>query len=131
MKKAQSTDQQVDVSTNVKCYKQAVDKLSASISACVGTDLLSEEADIVVDARELEKTMKAKLRERINNAEQMLLAAVATAERTRECAPLAACLETLLGDEVLRQSCADAVETTEKLLATLQEENRQVVCASE
>ena len=57
VKKARSTDQQVDVSSDVTGYKQAVEKLSASISACVGSDLLSEEKHIVVDARELERKM--------------------------------------------------------------------------
>ena len=63
----------------------------------------------------------------------MLLAAVATAETTREWEPLAAYLETLVADEVLRELCGDAVESAKKLLATLRAEkdNRQVVCASD
>ena len=133
MKKARSTDQQVDVSTNVKCYKQAVDKLSASIAACVGSDLLSEETDVVVDAHELEKTMQKKLRQTIQKAREALLGCISQAETTRELAPLAAKLDTLVADEVLRESCGDTVESAKKVLATLRaerEEKERVVAVS-
>ena len=131
MRKAQTADKGIDVSTDVKGYKQAVDSLSASILECVGENLLSEEADVVVVARELEGVMKTKLREMIKNVEQMLREAMTTAERTRERAPLAAYLDTLVADEVLRQSCADAVESAENLLATLRaEEKASHLCLS-
>ena len=125
MKKAQSTDQHVDVSSDVTGYKQAVDNLSASISACVGADLLSEEADVVVHARELEGTMQKKLRKSIKKAEHMLVRAVFKADTTREWAPLASYLDTLVADEVLCKSCGDAVESAKKLLATLRAEEKQ------
>ena len=67
--------------TDVKGYKQAVDSLSASISECVGPDLLSESADVVVVARELEEKMKAKLRETIDRTEQMLRRAQARMDK--------------------------------------------------
>ena len=70
MKKAQTADRDVDVSSDVTGYKQAVENLSASISACVGADLLSEEADVVVVARELERAMQKKLRETIEQRER-------------------------------------------------------------
>ena len=125
MKKAQIADKDVDASTDVTGYKQAVDKLSASISACVGADLLSEEADAVVDARELEATMQKKLRKSIKKAEHMLLRAIFTANTTREWAPLASYLDTMMADKVLRQSCDDAVESAEDLLATLRAEEKE------
>ena len=61
VKEAQIADKDIDMSADVKDYKQAVDSLSVCISACVGPDLLSESADVVVVARELEGGMKAKL----------------------------------------------------------------------
>ena len=133
MKKAQTADKDVDASADVTGYKQAVDNLSASISACVGSDLLSEETDIVVDARELEKTMQKKLRQTIEAAREALLGCISRAETTRELAPLAAKLETLLADEVLRESCGDAVTRAEEVLATLRaerEEKERVVAVS-
>ena len=131
MRKAQTADEDIDVPTDVKGLKQAVDSLSASISECAGEILLSEEADVVVAARELEGAMKTKLRATIKNVEQMLREAMSTAETTREWAPLAAYLETLVADEVLRQSCADAVESAENLLATLRaEEKASCLCLS-
>ena len=104
MKKAHVADKDVDASADVTGYKQAVDKLSASISACVSSDLLSEETDIVVPARELEKTMQKKLRETIENAREVLLGCVSRAETTRELALLAAKLDTFIADQVLRES---------------------------
>ena len=123
--KSQTANQHVDVSSDVTGYKQAVDKLSASISTCVGSDLLSEEADVVMHARELEKTMQKKLKKTIKKAEQMLFRAVFTAETTREWAPLASYLDTLVADEVLRQSCGEAVESAENLLTTLRAEEQE------
>ena len=125
MKKAQTADKDVDVSSDVTGYKQAVDDLSASISTRVGSNLLSEEADAVVDARESEETMQKKLRKTIKKAEQMLCGAMFTAETTREWAPLASYLDTLVADEVLRQSCGDAVESAEDLLTTLRAEEKE------
>ena len=125
MKKAQIADTDVDVSSDVTGYKQAVDKLIASISACVGPDLLSEEADVVVAARELERTMQKKLRETIEKAREALLGCISRAETTRELAPLAAKLDTFIADEVLRESCGDAVESAKKLLATLRAEREK------
>ena len=125
MKKAQTADKDVDVSADVTGYKQAVDNLSASISACVGSDLLSEEADSVVAARELEKTMQKKLRQTIEKAREALLGCISRAETTRELAPLAAKLDTFIADEALRESCGDSVERAEKLLATLRAEREK------
>ena len=125
MKKAQTADKDVDVSSDVAGYQQAVDNLSASISACVGADLLSEEADAVVAARELEGTMQKKLRKAMKKAEQMLYGAMFTAQTTREWAPLASYLDTLVADEVLRESCGGAVESAEDLLATLRAEEKE------
>ena len=125
MKKAATADKDIDASSDVTAYKQAVASLSASISACVGSDLLSEETDAVVHARELEGTMQKKLRKSIKKAEHMLLRAIIKAETTREWAPLASYLDTLVADEVLRQSCDDAVESAEDLLATLRAEEKE------
>ena len=133
MKKARAADRDIDASADVTGYKQAVDNLSTSISACVGSDLLSEEADVVVDARELEDTMQKKLRETIEKARQALLGCISRAETTREPAPLSANLDSLLADEVLRQSCGDAVTRAKKVLATLRaerEEKERVVAVS-
>ena len=131
MKKAQFAEQHVDVSTNVTGCKQAVDSLIASISACVGTDLLSEEADVVADARELEKTMKIKVAVRVAIAKETLLGAMSTAETTREWAPLATYLDRLAADEVLRESCGNAVESAKKVLAALPaEEKKRAVAVS-
>ena len=124
VEKAQTADKGVDISTDVQGYNQAVDSLSASISACMGPDLLSESADVAVVARELEEKMKAKLRETIEKAEQRLREAISAAETTREWAPLAAYRETLVADEVLRESCGDAVTRAENLLATLRAEEK-------
>ena len=129
MKKAQNADKGIDISSDVKGYKQAVDNLSASISACVGENLLSNVTDVAMAARELEGTMKAKLRKAIEKAEQMLRAAILTAKTTRKWAPLAAHVETLVSDEVLRQSCGDAVEGAENLLGTLQAEEQERMAA--
>ena len=125
MKNAQTADKEVDVSSDVTGYKQAVDNLRASILACVGADLLSEDADVVVDARELEKTMQKKLTETIEKARQALLGCISRAETTREPAALSAKLDSLVADEVLRESCGDAVESAEKLLATLRAEREE------
>ena len=133
MKKAQTADKDVDVSSDVTGYKQAVDDLSASISACVGADPLSEEADVVVHARKLEGTMQKKLRETIEQAREALLGSISRAQTTREPAPLAANLDTLVADEVLRELCGDAVTRAEKVLATLRaerEEKERVVAVS-
>ena len=129
MKKAQTADKDVDASADVTGYKQAVDKLSASISACMGADLLSEEADVVVVAGKLQGTMQKKLKKTIKKAEKMLLRAVFKAETTRKGAPLASYLDTLVADEVLRQSCGDAVEDAEDLLATLRAEEQERMAA--
>ena len=125
MKQAQIADKDVDASADVTGYKQAVDKLSASISACVGSDLLSEEADVVVDARELERKMKIKVAVRVAIAKETLLGAMSTAETTREWAPLATYLDRLVADEVLRESCGDAVESAKKVLAALRAERQE------
>ena len=125
MKKARNADKDIDVSSDVKGYKQAVNSLSASISACVGTDLLSEAEDVAVTARKLEGTMKVKLAARIANADEMLRQVISTAETTRAWAPLAAHLDTLVADEVLRESCSDAVESAKDLLATLRAEEKE------
>ena len=133
MKKAQIADKDVDASADVTGYKQAVDNLSASISACVGSDLLPEDADVVMHARELEGTMQKKLRETIEAAREVLLGCISRAETTRELAPLAAKLDTLVADEVLRGSCGDAVGSAKKLLAALRaerEEKERVVAVS-
>ena len=129
MKKAQIADKKVDASADVTGYKQAVDNLSASISACVGADLLSEDADVVVDARELEKTMQKKLTETIEKARQALLGCISRAETTREPAALSAKLDSLVADEVLRESCGDAIESAEDLVSTLQAEEKEQITA--
>ena len=75
---------------------------------------------------ELEAEFQAKIAKkvraaRIAIAKQMLDAITTTVEATRERAPpLAAYLETLVADEVLRESCGDAIESAKKLLAKLQ-----------
>ena len=125
MKKAQIADKDVDASADVTGYKQAVDNLSASISTCVGSDLLPEDADVVMHARELEGKMQKKLRKTIEKAREALLGCISEAETTRELAPLSANLNTLVADEVLRESCGDAVESAEKLLATLRAEREE------
>ncbi len=61
MKKAQRAAEEIDSSTDATRYKEAVDSLTASISACVGTNLLPEMADIALAARELEQRMRDKL----------------------------------------------------------------------
>ena len=119
MKAAQTAGKDIDISTDVKGYKQAVDSLSASISACVGTDLLPEAADVVVAARDLQGMMNAKLKEMIDKVKQKLLAAISKAEKTREWAPLAVHVDRLVADEVLRESCADAVESAKNVLAII------------
>ena len=134
MNKAQTADKDVEVSSDVADYKQAVDKLSASISASVGTDLLSEDADIVVDARELEGKMQKKLTQTIDKAREALLGSISLAQTRRESGRLAANLETLVGDEVLRESCGDVVESAQEVLATLRaerEEKERVMTVSE
>ena len=125
MKKAQTADKHVGVSTGLKAYKQAVESLSAAISASVGADLLSETADIAVAARKLEVKMKATLEARIAIAKQMLQKEISTAERTREWSPLAAYLKTLVADEVLRESCGDVIKSAEDLVSTLQAEEKE------
>ena len=77
--------------------------------------------------------MQTRLKKTIKKAERMLLRAMFTAETTRERAPLASYLDTLVADEVLRQSCGDAVTRAEKVLATLRaerEEKERVVAVS-
>ena len=101
-------------------FKAKIAKTEAYYKAKIA-DLLSESADAV---RELEGAMKAKLAARIANAKQMLGAMMTTAKETREWAPLAACLETLVVDE-LRESCGDAVESAKNLLATLRAEEKE------
>ena len=81
--------------------------------------------DVAVAARELEGTMKVKLREKIQKAEQKLRAGISTAETTREWARLAAHVDTLVADEVLRESCGDAVESAENLVRTLRAEEKE------
>ena len=76
-------------------------------------------------AREMERTMQMTVAVRVAIAKQLLLGAISTAEITREWAPLAAYLDTLVADEVLRQSCGDAVERAEDLLATLRAEEQE------
>ena len=134
MNKAQTADKDVDVSSDVAGYKQAVDKLSASISASVGSGLLSEEADVVVDARELEGKMQQKLTQTIDKAREALLGSISLAQTRREPGRLAANLETLVADEVLRDLCGDAVESAQEVLATLRaerEEKERVMTVSE
>ena len=129
MKTAESTDQHVDLSTDVKGYKQALDNLNACISACDGADLLSEAADVAVAARELEDKMQAKLRDTIKKSEKRLLGSITQAETTRKPAPLSANLETLTADEVLCQSCGDTVTRAKKLLVTLRAEEKERIAA--
>ena len=84
-------------------------------------------------AREMERTMQMTVAVRVAIAKQLLLGAISTAEITREWAPLAAYLDTLVADEVLRQSCGDAVTRAEKVLGTLRaerEEKERVVAVS-
>ena len=121
MKEAQTADKDIDLLTGVQAYKEAVDALSASVTACVDSGLLPE-TGLVVSARELEGTMKVKLKKTIDKAELMLQTAISTAESTRERTPLTAHLKTLVTDPVLKQSCGDAVAIAQKLLATLQAE---------
>ena len=122
LKKAQRADKDIDISTNAKSYKQAMESLTVAISACVGPDLLPQTADVASAARDLEASMRAKL------TGTMLRRAIATAEETRESAPLAEWLDKVTSDELLRESCADAVKSAQTVLATLraEEKNRQV-----
>ena len=129
MKTAESTDQHVDLSTDVKGDKQALDNLNACISACDSTDLLSEAADVAVAARELEGKMQAKLRDTIKKAKEMLFELISRAETTREPAPLSANLETLTTDEVLCRACSDTVIRAKKLLVTLRAEEKERIAA--
>ena len=69
--------------------------------------------------------MKTKLIARIANAEQMLRGVISAAETTGALTPLAAYLDTLVADEVLRQSCADAVTRAESLLGSLRAEEKE------
>ena len=126
-KKAQTADEAIDVSIDVTGYQQAVDNLSACISAYESVDnaLFSESAGVAVVARELERKMKTRLRQTIKKVEQMLCGAMFTAETTCEWVPLASYLEKLFADKVLRQSCADAIESAKDVLATLQAEAKQ------
>ena len=120
---AQRADDEIDVETAPKAYKDALDSLSASIVACVGEGLLPKTFFVAVTALKLEAAMQLKLRTVIENAKQVLRKAVATAVVTRESPPLAACLDKLVNtDELLRQSCDDEVQIAEKLLKELREE---------
>ena len=56
----------------------------------------------MVLAREMERTMQMKVAIRIAIEKEMLLGAISTAKITREWAPLADYLKTLVADEVLR-----------------------------
>merc|ERR1739848_319499 len=69
--------------------------------------------------------MKMKVAVRVAIAKEMLLGAISTAEITREWVSLAACRDRLVADEVLRQSCVDAVESAEDLLTTLRAEENE------
>ena len=94
-----------------QAYKEAIDNLAASISACVGADLLPRTAKEAVAAFKQEATMKTKLDEAIESVKQSLREAIATAKSTRESAPLADHLaKQIHTDDVLRDSCDDLLK---------------------
>ena len=115
------TAKSADASTP-QAYKEALDRLSASISACVGEGLLPSSAEEAAAARKQEARMEAKLEAAIESAKQSLREAIATAKSTRESAPLADHLAKLRihTDDVLRDSCADLSKEAEALLKELE-----------
>ena len=130
LEKAQRADEEIDVATAPKAYKEAIESFSASISACVGEGLLPETAYVAVTARKLEATMRMKLKTAIDNAKQILRKAISTAVVTRESPPLAACLDKLVNtDQLLRESCDDVVQIAENLLKELREEEAKKAAA--
>ena len=116
------TAKSADASTP-QAYKEALDRLSASISACVGEGLLPSSAEEAVAALKQEASMKTKLEAAIESAKQSLREAIATARSTRESAPLADHLAKWIHtDDVLRDSCADLSKEVEALLKELERE---------
>ena len=116
------TAKSADASTP-QAYKEALDRLSACISACVGEGLLPSSAEEAVAAGKQEARMKTKLEAAIESAKQSLREAIATAKSTRESAPLADHLaEQIHTDDVLRDSCADLSKEAEALLKELRRE---------
>ena len=130
IEKAQRADDEIDETAAPKAYKEAIDAFSASISECVGEDLLSETAFVAVTARKLEATMLSKLQAAIEDAKKVLRKAISTAVVTRESPPLAACLDKLVNtDQLLRESCDDVVQIAENLLKELREEEAKKAAA--
>ena len=99
-----------------------MEKLSACISANVGERLLPETAVVAVDARKQLANMQANLDKIIENAKQEVRGAISVAKGTRKLPPLAACLDKLKADKLLRQSCKELFEEGDNLLKTLREE---------
>ena len=121
------TAKSADASTP-QAYKEALDRLSASISACVGEGLLPSSAEEAAAALEQEASMKTKLEAAIKSATQSLREAIATAKSTRESAPLADHLaKRIHTDDVLRDSCADLSKEAEALLKELRREQTEKV----
>ena len=119
------TAKSADASTP-QAYKEALDRFSASISACVGKGLLPSSAEEAEAARKQEASMKTKLEAAIESAKQSLRAAIATAKSTRHSAPLAYRLaKQIHTDGVLRDSCADLSKEAEALLKELRREQLQ------
>ena len=110
-----------------QAYKEALDRLSESISACVGEGLLPSSAEEAAAALEQEASMKTKLEAAIESAKQSLRAAIATARSTRESPPLADYLaKRIHTDDVLRYSCADLSKEAKALLKEVRREREQV-----
>ena len=126
MEEAQRADEEIDISTDVTRYKEAVDSLAAAMSACVTVGPLPETEEIAKAARELMQRMQAKVAASIESAKRMLLKAISTAKETRESAPLALCLSKLFADDVLRLSFADEVESAENLVTKLKAKDKQL-----
>lgn len=130
IEKAQRDDDEIDVATAPKAYKQAIDTFSASIVECVGEGLLPETHFTAVTARKLEATMLSKLQTVIENAKQVLRKAISTAVVTRESAPLATCLDKLVNtDELFREACDDVIQIAENLLKEIREEEAKKAAA--
>ena len=120
------TAKSADASTP-QAYKEALDRLSACILACVGKVLLPSSAEAAVAALEQEASMKTKLEAVIESAKQSLCEAIATAKSTRESSPLADHLaKRIHTDDVLRDSCADLSKEAEGVLKELRREREQV-----
>ena len=113
------------VASSATAYQQAMEKLSACISANVGERLLPETAVVAVDARKQLTNMQANRDKIIEKAKQELRDAISVAQRTRKLPPLGACLDKWKADELLHQSCKEVFAEAENLLKQLLEEEAE------